>query len=451
MGAGQGQLSHEPVDPSFRGKPSQNRRLADVSEASARALAGIGIDKAGQRIPAHKGPALEWLRLAALLTLIQAALLIVAAPSFTFAAQPPNSVSIADHGATPDDDTDDTAAIAEAIVAAQSQRKAVYIPSGIWLFTTFRFNGIALVGEGANSVLYAPIASSSMIILNGDGPSLANLKVHIAGVRRTDVDHAIFIERATNFTISRIEVMGAQAGGIVNYGGSKGRIINNYIHDTFADAIHNTLGASDTVIANNRVRNSGDDMIAVVSYIPDGIHCRNILIQNNNLANLTHGRGISVVGGRDITIKSNSVAFTTCCAGIIIASEPHYNTYGGHNILVQDNLLLHNGGSTGHGAIMISALNPGHSFARVMIKENVVAYARHDGIKLEGQVADAAIIGNSFTGSGGQAINLTSGSNLHCQGNIVDGSVIVPLRCNDSLAFSEAGSSLTYVKPEDVP
>ena len=70
----------------------------------------------------------------------------------------------------------------------------------------------------------------------------------------------------------------------------------------------------------NVVRNARVDMIAVVTYEGEPL-CHNILIENNDLADQPSGRGITVVGGRDVTIQGNQITRTNCCAGIYIADE----------------------------------------------------------------------------------------------------------------------------------
>jgi len=267
------------------------------------------------------------------------------------------TLCITSYGATGNDTTDDTTAIKNTIRAAQSQRKGVYVPPGTFRYTSFRFNGIALTGNGPKSILYAPNQASSMIILNGNGPVLKNLKVRTNGTSRTGADHNIFVEAATNFTIDNVEVTGSASAAILTYGSSgPGKIINNYVHDTFSDGIHNTGGAHDIIVANNRVRNTGDDMIATVSYSTTTI-VRNILVQDNDVAGNDWGRGITSVGSADITIQGNKIGRTGCCAGILVATEPSYTSPPLSNVLIRNNTLSNNSGSTGHGAFLISAFN----------------------------------------------------------------------------------------------
>jgi hypothetical protein len=64
---------------------------------------------------------------------------------------------------------------------------------------------------------------------------------------------------------------------------------------------------------------------------------RNVLVAGNDLKGQYLGRGISVVGGEDITIEHNRVADTTRAAAIYLAREGNYVTFGVRNVRVQDN------------------------------------------------------------------------------------------------------------------
>jgi hypothetical protein len=354
------------------------------------------------------------------------------------------TLSITSYGATGNDTTDDTTAIKNTIGAAQSQRKGVYVPPGTFRYTSFRFNGIALTGDGPTSILYAPNQASSMIILNGNGPVLKNLKVQTNGTSRTGADHNIFVEAATNFTIDNVEVTGSASAAILTYGSSgPGKIINNYVHDTFSDGIHNTGGAHDIIVANNRVRNTGDDMIAAVSYSPTKI-VRNILVQDNDVAENDWGRGITSVGSADITIQGNKIGRTGCCAGILVATEPSYTSPPLSNVLIRNNTLSNNSGRTGHGAFLISAFNG--NIDRVRFEGNTITNPVHASINLEGTNSNTALINNTMTDAQSSGINIVAGTNVYCSGNTMNASATTHSKCTGVNNFSVTGSSLTYRK-----
>ena len=100
-----------------------------------------------------------------------------------------------------------------------------------------------------------------------------------------------------------------------------------------------TTGAHDGVVRNARVVNPGDDGVAVVSYRNDGELVRNITVESPRVEGQRWGRGFSVVGGD--TIRFNNVyARDTAGAGIYIAAESEFNTYGVGNVLIDGGTLL---------------------------------------------------------------------------------------------------------------
>jgi parallel beta-helix repeat protein len=167
-------------------------------------------------------------------------------------------------------------------------------------------------------------------------------------------------------------------------------VTGNTVTRTLADGIHVTAGSKNGRIINNTVRETGDDMIAVVSYLGAGnpvadnasrvlanwnarvqsALVRNVLIAGNKLSGQYWGRGISVVGGQSVTIARNTLNNIPHAAGILIAREAGYQTFGVQNVLVEGNLIQevqtqkppydsqHKFASsrpTGHGAIEIHA------------------------------------------------------------------------------------------------
>lgn len=179
-------------------------------------------------------------------------------------------------------------------------------------------------------------------------------------------------------------------------------------------------------------------MIAVVSYANETL-CHDLLIKDNDLADQENGRGISVVGGRGVTIQGNRVARTNCCAGIYIAGEASYNTHGVDNVLVQANLLIDNSGYTGHGAIMIFADQ--RSVHDIRVERNMIKRSRHAGITLKGSVNRIEIIGNSISESAGPAID-GDGTKAYCRANFANGVSLTSPFCGGSDDVKAPGASL---------
>jgi Right handed beta helix region/Pectate lyase superfamily protein len=202
---------------------------------------------------------------------------------------------------------------------------------------------------------------------------------------------AIFVHHAQGFTIAR-----------------------NLVRRPLADAIHVTGGSSQGRVIGNTVRESGDDMVAVVSYLPSASErargvptlVRDVLIADNDLAGQYWGRGISVVGGEAVTIQGNRIDAATHAAGVYIAREAVYRTHGVRNVRVSGNTITRiqtvapeysaleparAGVRTGHGAIEVVAqiadderpsAGRGLGIDGVLIDGNVVHDVGTDGIRI---------------------------------------------------------------------
>lgn len=145
---------------------------------------------------------------------------------------------------------------------------------------------------------------------------------------------------------------GASAGGIFLYNVAGFLVQANTVRRTCADGIHVTAGSCNGRILGNTVEETGDDGIACVSYMGDGpvgkdaaavrsfrmtSLCADVLVEGNTVRGQYWGRGLTVIGGRGVTIRRNSVSRIYGSAGIMLARERPYNTWDVTGILVEDN------------------------------------------------------------------------------------------------------------------
>nr|WP_294514448.1 glycosyl hydrolase family 28-related protein [uncultured Rhodopila sp.] len=357
--------------------------------------------------------------------------------AFSSPAPAPSSLSIAAYGAVPDGMTDSTIAIKRAISAARNSGRSVFVPAGTFVHTSFSLDGVGMVGAGSDSTLLSPRAVDSNIYLRGSGASLRDLTVKVKSSHRDARNFAVFVDGADHFLIDSVRIIGGNGGGIFDFGGSDGKIVHNRIENTLADAIHNTHGAHDVIVAENTVRHAGDDMIAVVSYLGQPLS-HDILIKGNDLADQEYGRGISVVGGMNITIQDNTIVNTECCAGIYIASEANWKTAGVDNVVVRGNTLIDNSGPTGHGAIMIFAEK--NVVRNVSVEENMVVRARHSAVTVVGNASEILIVGNAFSHPAEAAVSGDS-RRMDCARNLLDGQPLDTAVCSAQGSFAATGAS----------
>ena len=317
---------------------------------------------------------------------------------------------------------DATRAIQRAIDAVKTDgARCVYAPAGTY-GTSKITGGVKMIGDGDASVLYAPDPANRQVKLAGTGAGLYSLKIYTVGKKRTDDDEGVWIEEdATNFVVDDVTIDGGNGPGIITYGGSWGRITNNRVANTKSDSIHMSGGAHHVYIAGNKVRNSGDDMIAVVTYAYHPVNTYEILIENNDVADQPWGRGISVVGGENITIRDNRIS-RSADAGIYIAAESSWATRGVRNVVVRGNRIDE-----------CPSAHEEHGQASILVYSD-------NKFRIENVLLD----GNAITDTPTEPIRVQPRhtSNIACRGNTDDGEDIAPSDCGGDAA-TITGSSVT--------
>jgi hypothetical protein len=294
-------------------------------------------------------------------------------------APPVQARKVTDFGAKPDDGVDDTDAIQRAVDALKSGEWLVF-PKGVFNHNKsiwVRTPGVTLWASDGR--LHATNPRDQAVILAADGASIygftlsavTNQRGHAPWESRIAVFSKVEATEPLKDNIirgNRIIAAGAPAtpeansatsSGIFVYRAKRFLVAENTVQRSLADGIHITGGASDGRVVANVVRETGDDMIAVVSYlgkgdwtsesaksVSDDLVSRqqlnlvsNVLITRNDVSGQYWGRGISVVGGKDISIRNNLVERATMAAGVYLAREVGYMTFGLKNVLVEGNTI----------------------------------------------------------------------------------------------------------------
>jgi hypothetical protein len=283
-----------------------------------------------------------------------------AAPAPSPAPAAPARVNIVDFGAVCNGSFDNSAAIASAVASAKSRNLPVFVPAGVCAYgNVIRLDGVKLQGTGDSSVLHALNPTREAIFMSGDGAAISRIKLTGA---RSSVRLAaweatrITLFGATRFSIDDVTIEGSAAAGIQTaHAANNGRITNSRIKDTLSDSIHLTDGASHITVENNRIENSGDDGIAVVSYRSYGNRVHHITARDNIVLNNRWGRHMSVVGGSQVLYENNRLENNLASAACLyVAQEAGYSTYGSRDVVMRRNTLRNCGGQgTGHGAVMV--------------------------------------------------------------------------------------------------
>jgi hypothetical protein len=316
-------------------------------------------------------------------------------------------------------------AVRKALAAARARRSPLYFPAGTYTYDdVIDLHGISAYGDGRASILVATNPAGSAIRLRGSGQYLRDLKITSprATARASSSSAAgVNVYNATNFVVQRVTVDKAAETGIFTTGSSHGRIASNVITHTLADGIHTTGRSSDLLIADNSVSSVGDDMIAVVSYLADGAPCRDIQIVRNDVRDQTNGRGISVVGGNDVTVKANTIA-RSAGAGVLVYSDGSYGTYGTTHVAILDNLIDDPSKLIDQGGIHIQGGSGSHVVSGTLVQGNTITNASRHGIVVSALTTGTVVQDNTITTTEADGIQADAGSNITISSNTISDS-----------------------------
>jgi parallel beta-helix repeat protein len=369
--------------------------------------------------------------------------------------------SVTEFGARPNDDIDDVAAIDSAIRQLQPGQWLIFPPGSYTQSRTIVIDkpNVVLWSDGATIHATDPRDQALRIAANGVGIYNFTLTANTNTRRMTPWESRIAIFNSvegpalSNVVVRKNRIVerdapgtaganSASAAGILVFRATRFLVAENTVSRSLADGIHITAGSSDGKVLNNTVRETGDDMIAVVSYLgKDGWTVRdsistlkaefaarkaidlshNILIENNQVSGQYWGRGITVLGGEKITIRRNTIDRTTQAAGVLIGRESSYVTFGSRDVLVKGNTIRRvqttapaycptgqsacSAGKTYHGGVEIHSLLFTDEATDPFLRSNLSI----ENVRLEDNVIEDTMASSIRVGVQTGTLNLLSG------------------------------------------
>jgi hypothetical protein len=206
------------------------------------------------------------------------------------------------------DGSDQADALQTALNALQAGQTLILSPGR---YTVSRSLSVAMSGvvvSGYGATLAATNPADQTIVMSGADSTLVGVTLIGAGTTRLATPASTKVEvTGTGVQVLGVTVQGGASAGIFVFGGRNVAIVGNTVRATLADGIHMTDGAANVLVQGNTVTGTGDDLIAVVSYLSDGRVSNNVLIDHNTVSGNYWGRGIAVVGGQAVTISNNTV------------------------------------------------------------------------------------------------------------------------------------------------
>ena len=332
--------------------------------------------------------------------------------------------------------------------ARRDQPVDVMIPAG-----TYDHRAVLEIGpdvrlRGDGGTLRATRAATAAVHLTGDRSAVLFLSLTVEASARLAVPDSdgiwvgprTALEPAIHDPIvvgnSIVGPAGAHVFGMAEDGGLWAF---NDAREGFADAFHHTGGSRYCQVVANRASGPGtrgDDLYAFVGYHGDGDpvhHCDCLANWGRN----GFGRGLAAVGAGFIDFEANDIVGTKW-AGVYVAQEDSYDTYGSFSVRVRGNRIVSaNRGGTHDGLLAFAAkpllAAPSRTFGEVSngvvdltVQDNVFADTAKgegggSGIRVRDSCLGGRVDGNKIIGGTKPGV-VVAGKRFEVSANVVEDS-----------------------------
>lgn len=265
---------------------------------------------------------------------------------------------VEDFGAVGDGRTDDSAALARALDELEPGQALVLARGRTYLHADVLVCAVPDVLVTGGGVLLATEEERSSLQVEASGVTVEDLVLAVRTTsRRWDApaQHRLYVGAHERVALRRVRVTGSAAAGIFLAGTSAFTIDAAVVADTRADGIHLTQGTHDGTVREPRTSRTGDDGVAVVSYLEDGAVCHDVTVTRPVVATTTGGRGVSVVGGEDIAYDDVSVTGSAAAAVYLACEGEPFNSAPTRRVTVRGGTVEGANTDAGidHGAVLV--------------------------------------------------------------------------------------------------
>jgi hypothetical protein len=340
-------------------------------------------------------------------------------------AMPANFLSVTGYGATANDGTDDTAALASAVSAAQSQGKGVWVPAGQFIINAHvNLSNVAIRGAGMWYSVIRGTNGKGGLFATGGGVQVVDLT--IAGDVRyrddTNFDTGLEGNFGAGSLVQNVWIEHTKVGAWINSGTNGLYVVGLRIRDTMADGVNIHANVVNARVDQTAVRNTGDDALAMFS---EGAAVTNsaytfVTVQVPLLAN-----AVGIYGGNGNRIEDSLLSDTvTASAGIAISTRFGPVGFSG-TTRVARNTLTRTGGYENNWGAQLGALwiyaDTADITAPVQVQDLSIMDSTYQGILLSYQRTISNLTVDHVTVSGAG----TYGIELNCAGNATFSNVAV--------------------------
>lgn len=356
------------------------------------------------------------------------------------------------------DGSDQADALQKAFDSLRAGQRLVIAPGRYVVGHSLAVTVPQAVISGYGATLAATNPADQTIVMSGAGSTLVGVTLAGTGTARLTTPESTKVEvTGSDVQVLGVTIQGGASAGIFVFGGNRIAIVGNTVRATLADGIHTTYGSTNVLVQNNTVTGTGDDLIAVVSYLGDGRLSSNVLIDHNAVSGNSWGRGITVVGGQAVTISNNTVDGVEKAAGILAAQEDSWKTYGASNVVITGNTVTNiqnanvNNGlqPTQQGAIELDTWSG--AVSDVTVANNRVSGSGYAGFRAYGNVCSFSVTGNTFSSIAGLPVSLLTNGCASSQivvdaNRLADGSVLaLPAGASSTGTFAVTGANASLM------
>lgn len=299
-------------------------------------------------------------------------------------AQPANSLSVTTCGATPDDGTDDGAALVNCMKQASAQGKIAWIPEG-----TFDDDGTPLAVnvtiQGAG-MWRSTISGASSVFQCTGTCSISDVSLYGEVTLRDDAYsvHAISGSFGTGSLVDNVWMEHFTTGpwvGQVNSPQTTGMTIHGCrVRDLFADGVNLNTGTSGTTVEQTHARSTGDDSFASWSSGPANA---NNVFQFDTAQLPWRASCFSIYGGTSNTVEDSVCEDGITYPGILIDQDFASTSFSGTTTIARDDIVRAGGDmfTTSWGALTIAGTQQAAGpISGVQVSDLVVTSATHSGV-----------------------------------------------------------------------
>lgn len=220
---------------------------------------------------------------------------------------------------------DDTAALQTKFSSLKSGDILTLDPGRTYQYSkvlTVTAAGVRIDGNGATLVATNPASAALQLLANN--VTLTNLKIGggVGATRQDGTNQARLVFGGDGVLVSDVSISGGASAGIYVASATNFRMDRVTVRDTAADGIQISAGSQRGQLNNAVVERSGDDAIAIVSYLygyPQAAPCHDIVI-NSPAVDKAGQRGLVITGAQNIAITNPTVA-RTALSGIFVGSQ----------------------------------------------------------------------------------------------------------------------------------